>query len=153
MLDNVHRIDMMKQQVAIMKCATNWQDTVLSTFKDKGQTNINDLAAIKVAEHKVFYCHSYGQNWEETLKVGGHESERKGAKHPYLQGVKLELVIKIVFYYVLVFSYALTLPKKTYYWIKKFTMCNFRNCLGQIRIKLESSWQSSVIEVKILPMF
>jgi hypothetical protein len=49
MLDNVHRIGMVKQQVAIMKCATNWQDTVLSIFKEKCQTNINDLAAIKVA--------------------------------------------------------------------------------------------------------
>jgi hypothetical protein len=41
-------IDMMKQQVAIMKCAANWQDTVLSIFNDKVQNNINDLAAIKV---------------------------------------------------------------------------------------------------------
>jgi hypothetical protein len=87
------------------------------------------------------------------LKAGGHESEHKGAKHPYLQkGVKSELVIKIVFYYVLVFTYALTFSPKNILLDKKF-MCNFRNCLGQIRINLESSWQLSVIEVKILPMF
>jgi hypothetical protein len=49
MLNNVHYIDMMRQQVAIMKCATNWQDTVLSTFKEKCQNNVNDLATSKVA--------------------------------------------------------------------------------------------------------
>jgi hypothetical protein len=44
-----------------------------------------------------------------------HESEHQKAKHPNLQeGVRSELLMKILFYYVLVFSSALPFSKKTH---------------------------------------